>query len=110
MLAEAHDLLVRAENADPGDGGPPAGRPGARGPVDHEPASHRGRHTGDNGLGLPRGQAFAAPGVVVVMDADHIPRLKQPGQDFLCGHEAPGQGSGQSAYTWTTPRNHPPTT
>src|SRR5438874_1504529 len=77
--ADAHDLLVRAENADPGDGPPRAGWPGTHGPVDGEPARHRGGPAGDYGLGLPRGQAFAAPGVVVVMDADHVPRFKQPG-------------------------------
>src|SRR5215471_4833815 len=76
----------------------------ARGPADNEPAKHRGGPAGDDGLDLPRGQAVAAPGVVVVMDADHIPRLKQPRQDYLCGHEAAGHNGGHRASTWTTPR------
>jgi len=68
---------------------PPGGQ--VPGPGDDEPARHRGGPAGDDGLGLPRGQAFAAPGVVVVLDADHVPRLKQPRQDSLCGHDPPAR-------------------
>lgn len=103
--AGPQDLLIRAEDAYPGGTRLPSGQPGDRRPVDNDPAGDGSGPGGDDRFGLPRGQAYAALGVVLVPDADHISGLEEPRRHVLIGHDVPpGDTWAASAYNWMTPR------